>query len=97
MLTYLIGSNHLPPIKARIKRIKTIKEVLSTVVDENRVETKISPQQVPILLLRKKKKIFPLLNAFFAERKTIILVDISRKKSQKTSIDPSKLHANDYS
>lgn len=92
-----MGSNHLPPIKARTKRIRTIKEVLSTVVDENRVEAKIFPQQVPILLPRKKKKIFSLLNVFFAKRKTIIPVDISRNKSQKTSIDPSNLHANDYS
>lgn len=92
-----MGNNHLPPIKARTKRIRTIKKVLSTVVDENRVEAKIFPQQVSILLPRRKKKIFSLLNVFFAERKTIILVDISRKKSQKTSIDPSNLHVNDYS
>ena len=41
LLIYPIGNNHFSPIKARIKRIRTIKKVFGVMLGKNRMKAKI--------------------------------------------------------
>ena len=94
LLTYLVGSNNLPPTKP-IKRIRTTKEVLGAMVDEDRVEVKTPLQQVSTLLAKRKKRISPTSNASSAKEKAITPASVLRRRSQKTSVGLGDLHVGD--
>ena len=65
-----MGSNNLPSTRVRpAKKIKITKEILDTIIDKHKNKTKISFQQMSILLPNKKKKNSLILNGFFAKKK----------------------------
>lgn len=74
-----------------------MKKVLETVIDNHRVKVKTLLQLISILVLRKKIKIFLILNIFFAKEKINTLTNIPRKKRQKTGVSVRNLYANNRS
>ena len=91
---YPMESKHPPPTR---KRTRTTKEVLGIVVDGDKNEAKIPLQQMSTLFPRRKKKISPMLNTSFVEKKAILLTSVFRKatKSQKTSDSLGNFHVDE--
>lgn len=84
LLTYLIKNNNFSPTRAsQTKKTRTTKKVFGAVVDKDRIEAKIFLQQISILLLRKKKKIFSYIKCSFYKKKSHYSNRCPKKKELK--------------
>ena len=87
LLTHLVGSipSNLPFTRIKLaKKTKTIKEVLSTIIDKDKFAT-ISPLQQVLISSRRKRKTSPILNTSIIKKRGITLINILRtqKRCQK--------------
>lgn len=77
-----------------VKKNKTTKKVFSTAKDKNKIAATTPLPKMPILFLKKKKKIFPTSYTSITKRRAIFPKNISRRgtRSQKTSDNFCHLH-----